>query len=97
MALHLRGVFKTANVRHPFIPPDTLTLPEVRDLVEALELAVASHVGHSVVHDGSSESIRRPWRGGGPVRERAPHMQASGVADGLSGAARDLPHRTAVV
>ncbi len=36
--LRLRGVFKEAYVRHPYIPPEDLTLREVRDLVESLEL-----------------------------------------------------------
>ena len=39
--LLLRGVFHRANVRHPATPLDELTLREVRDLVESLDLAAA--------------------------------------------------------
>ena len=36
--LRLRGVFKTANVRHPSTPPDDLAFVEVRSVVERLKL-----------------------------------------------------------
>ena len=39
--LRLRGIFSRANVRHPATPLDELTLREVRDLVESLDLASA--------------------------------------------------------
>ena len=42
--LRLRGVFSGTQVRHPAKPPDDLTLREIRDLVESLELAGASAV-----------------------------------------------------
>ncbi|HIC70292.1 MAG TPA: hypothetical protein EYO90_12310 [Candidatus Latescibacteria bacterium] len=36
--LHLRGVFKSARVRHPAVAPDDIAYREIREAVESLEL-----------------------------------------------------------